>query len=304
MRKLDRLTVVNLAIVGLIILLIFGVWLSRRDESALDRLGENATGQAGSREGAAKRCGSQRTYDLIKRDLFRRAAQIRGADRSAFDRLSAVAVVRMESPVMTGRNDELGTVNCSGRLSLDLPPGVAVVGGRRTLQADLVYRLQPAADGSGDVPILEGADSILVPLATLASVRASQPPVGQQGPAESNMAGPMPPSPEPPDVSMPPPAQLGPAASPSFNCRLARTRGEVAVCRDAGLAALDRQMAAQYQRAMAAADPRRRQWLQATRDSFLRYRDRCGTTACMADAYRGRMREIDDIITGRWVPGR
>ncbi len=174
MRKLDRLTVVNLAIVGLILLLIFGVWLSRRGDSDRDRLGGDEIGQAGSGDVTAKRCGSQRTYDLIKRDLFRRAAQIRGSDRSAFDRLSAVAVVRMEAPVMTGRDDELGTVSCSGRLSLDLPPGVAVVGGRRTLQADLVYRLQPAADGSGDVPILEGADAILVPLATLASVRASR----------------------------------------------------------------------------------------------------------------------------------
>jgi hypothetical protein len=33
-------------------------------------------------------------------------------------------------------------------------------------------------------------------------------------------------------------------ASPSFNCAAARSRGEVAVCNDERLAALDRQMAA------------------------------------------------------------
>ena len=42
-----------------------------------------------------------------------------------------------------------GAVSCSGSLSLDLPPGVGVVGGRRTLSADVDYVVQQAADGSG-----------------------------------------------------------------------------------------------------------------------------------------------------------
>ena len=37
-----------------------------------------------------------------------------------------------------------------------------------------------------------------------------------------------------------------------------------------------------------------------TRDRFLGYRDRCPTDSCIATTYRGRMREIDDIMAGRW----
>src|SRR5687768_4933239 len=143
MRNLDRWTTINLAIGALILLLIVGVWFSQRGGSERNGLPGEAVGKAGSSTDAAKRCASQRTYDLIKRDLFRRAAQIRGTDHSAFDRISAAAVVRMEAPLMTGHDKELGTVSCSGHLSLDLPPGLAVVGGRRTLEADVVYRLQP-----------------------------------------------------------------------------------------------------------------------------------------------------------------
>jgi uncharacterized protein len=86
------------------------------------------------------------------------------------------------------------------------------------------------------------------------------------------------------------------SARPSFNCRYARTGSEVAVCNDGDLAALDRQMSAQYYRALASSDARQRSLLGATRDQFLRARDRCGTKACIADTYRGRMRQIRDIV--------
>ena len=49
------------------------------------------------------------------------------------------AVLRMENPVMESEDSTTGAVNCSGSLSLDLPPGVAVVGGRRTLMSDVDY---------------------------------------------------------------------------------------------------------------------------------------------------------------------
>ena len=89
------------------------------------------------------------------------------------------------------------------------------------------------------------------------------------------------------------------AGRPSFNCANARTSGENAVCGDSGLAALDVRMAGQYRRALSEAGPVQRQQLQATRDRFLAYRDRCPNRRCMADAYVGRMREIRDIMEGR-----
>ena len=56
------------------------------------------------------------------------------------------------------------------------------------------------------------------------------------------------------------------------------------------LAALDRQMAAQYRSAAVAAGPRQQAVLRATRDAFLRYRDGCGSDACVAGAYSRRFR--------------
>ena len=106
-----------------------------------------------------------------------------------------------------------------------------------------------------------------------------------------------------PEAATPPPQE--PAASrPSFDCGSARTRGEIAVCNDNGLAALDLNMATQYRRALASADPDERALLQSTRDRFLRYRDRCSDRQCIADAYVGRMREIRDIAEGNWQPPR
>ena len=74
------------------------------------------------------------------------------------------------------------------------------------------------------------------------------------------------------------------------------------MCNDDGLASLDRQMASQFYSARSRADPAERALLERTRGRFLAYRDRCGSNACMAAAYRDRMREISDIMAGRWRP--
>jgi uncharacterized protein YecT (DUF1311 family) len=222
----------------------------------------------------------------------------------------------MERPLLTDYDTELGTLRCSGRLTLDLPPGVAVVGGRRTLSADIDYVLQPAADGSGDVVMLEGADPIIVPLATLAQTSSGSalplPSSPSATPSEnptrsSEVFAPQgsQPAPQQPAPPIPATRENAPAerptvrSSPSFNCRYARTRSEKAVCSDGGLAALDREMAAQYLRAIANADARERRLLTSTRDEFLRHRDRCTSKACIAQTYRGRMRQIGDIEAGR-----
>jgi uncharacterized protein YecT (DUF1311 family) len=294
-----------------IALLLLIVWLfsgnRSPDQDKLTGAGANVA-QADTPE---KRCASKATYDLIKRDLFRRAAQLRGSDQAAFDKLAAYAIVRMENPVLESEDKDSGAANCSGSLSLDLPPGVAVVGGKRTLTADVDYTVQQAADGSGEVVLLKNADPIVAPLATLA--RTSQPAPQPIAPAATTPTeptlGPVPiPAPAPGTAGAParpapaPPAQT--SARPSFNCANARTRGEIAVCGDSGLAALDRQMASQFGSAMADAGPGQRALLQRTRSRFLGYRDSCRTNACIADAYRGRIHEIRDILEGRWQPAR
>lgn len=284
---------------GLVLLVIIVAYFATNRNSDQDKLTSSriSSSTAPTHE---KLCANNATYDLIKAELFRRAAQLRGGDQAAYDKLSAYAVVRMENPVMESEDDATGAVNCSGSLSLDLPPGVAVSGGRRSLMSDVDYTVQPAAGGSGTTVLLRNADAIITPLATLA--RLSQP--AETATAEGNEV-----APEQPESNAIPPS--GPAATPasptapasparpSFDCATARTRGEIAVCGDPGLAALDRNMAAQYGQAVAVATPEQRDALRETARRFYAYRDRCPNRQCIGDAYVGRIREIRDIIEGR-----
>jgi hypothetical protein len=316
-RGVRKVNWTTLALIGalIVLVLVLAYFASTRNPDQ-DKLTANDVAQSGSQPTATapeKICASKGTYDLIKRELFRRAAQLRGSDQGAFDQLSAYAVVRMENPVMESQDKDTAAVNCSGSLSLDLPPGVAVVGGRHSLTSDIDYTVQPAADGSGPVVLLRNVDAIVAPLATLARVNQPVPqvtaPIERNGapPVESNGVAPAP-APNTARVTGPPPqpqpqASVRPVgARPSFDCAKARARSETEVCSDAGLATLDRNMAAQYGRAMASASPDQRTLLRRTRDRFIGYRNRCPNRACIGEAYVGRMREIRDIMEGRWRP--
>lgn len=309
MRRLNWTTIALIG--GLVILILLIAYFATSRNPDQDKLINEVT-EAQPPATRDKVCASKATYDLIKRELFRRAAQLRGSEQAAYDQLAAYAVVRMENPVMESEDSSSGSVNCSGSLSLDLPPGVAVVGGRRTLMSDVDYTVQPAADGSGQVVLLRNADAIVTPLATLA--RIGQP--SQTAPElnevssdllEGNLTAPElgvapTPAPQPAPPPSPPPKRY--PGRPSFDCSDARSRGEIAVCSDTRLSALDVNMARQYRRAVAAAGPQERELLEHTRNRFLGYRDRCRDRQCIADAYLGRMREIRDIIEGRWQPPR
>jgi hypothetical protein len=240
-----------------------------------------------------KRCSTKATYDLIKGDLFRRAGAGRGNDQAAFDEVEAYAVVRMENAVLESEDTASGTLNCSGSLSLDLPPGVTVAGGRRTLTADIDYTI----DASGNVTV-QNPEAITAPLATLARV-AEAPPTA---PVTTNEVAPE----ENIAASESATAPVGPATTypgrPSFDCSKAQTRGEIAVCSDPGLAVLDVNMSNQYRRALGDSTPQQHALLQSTRNRFVAYRDRCPDRECLAQAYLGRMREIRDIMEGRYAP--
>ena len=303
MQRLNPTVIAAIAL-GLLILLIVGLMVIGNRSSEDDRL---SGGSSTSREDPEARCSSQATYDLIKRDLFRRAAQLRGSDQAAFDSIAASSSIRVEAPLLRDEDASVDSVTCNGTVSLDLAPGVAVVGGRRTLSADVLYTVQPAADSSGDVVTLSNADEIVTPLATLARIA----PV-EEDPLSNTVNAVEPVDPLAPVVGPAPSTQepIGrePAASasaqPSFSCSNARSRGEISVCNDPGLATLDRQMANQFGSALSGADPEQRDLLIRTRDTFLRYRDQCTSNACVAETYRGRMREIRDIMSGDWSPQR
>jgi uncharacterized protein YecT (DUF1311 family) len=292
MRRLNWTTIALIS--GLIVLvLLIGYFLTSRNPDQ-DKLIGNEVAET-QPDQSEKLCSSKATYDLIKRDLFQRAAQLRGSNQAAYDQLAAYAVVRMENAVMESEDSSTGAVNCSGSLSLDLPPGVAVAGGRRTLMSDVDYTVQRG----GDAVELRNADAIVAPLATLTRVEQPAPPTGNEvaPETEGNVAA------SQSGVIQPGPTSAYPGR-PSFDCSQARSRGEIAVCSDSGLSALDLNMVTQYRRALASASPQERQLLEQTGSRFLGYRDRCRDTHCVAEAYLGRMREIRDIMEGTWTSPR
>jgi len=283
-------TVIGL-IAGVVLLVLILTYFATRGNSDQDKLTNAEVASSAPPSNRAKLCASSATYDFIKRELFRRAAQLRGSDRAAYDRLSDAAIVRMEDPVMESEDTTTGAVNCSGSLSLDLPPGVAAVG-RTTLMSDVDYTVQQAADGNGLAVILRNADAIITPLSTLQEVAQpqAQPDANEVAPesTDDNQAG--------PDDSQTSPPQV--RSSTQANC----ANAQPAICSDPGLAALDRDVATEYDHAFAVATPEQRVLLRQTGQRFSAYRERCPDRQCIAAAYANRLREIRDIIQGRWQP--
>lgn len=284
-----------------------------------------------------KACASEGTYDRLKELVFDEAARIRNSDPRNLDPLAAAAVVRMEQPLVKSRDEDLNVTVCTGRFILELPPGAEnAFDGKRRLDAEVEYAAQAAADGSGMVYQMDGAEPIIYRLATfglsgqaLARVvqipQASAPPAA---PAEVVLMEPVAPAPAPAPAAdapsaptrpkTPPPVAPKPApkpavpvqkaeaptrpvsgpARPSFNCRYGRSSSERMVCSSPELAAKDRQMSSIFYAALASADPSTRSHLRRSRDAFLSRRERCGSEACVAAAYNSRIAEIRSIARG------
>lgn len=302
----------------------------------------------GSRPGdsvSAPHCTSRQALDQVKAEIFRRAAELRGTQDAAFANVAQYSVMRIPTR-MVREVRGTGHARCTGTIALDLPPGVAALGDRRSLAAQVGYDLEAGSSGTARLVMLGKADAIVLPLAALfqtppqadqtvtepteagqatpAVPSAVEPQVTQPPPSspqkrppppiqserpkappapapppKKNVAVASPPTPQPtPPIASPPRAPA--AASPSFNCRYARTGAEIAVCNDPSLARLDREMSGQFFRALSVARPGQRAMLQRTRRQFLRLRDSCGSEACVADSYRARMREISAIMAGGW----
>lgn len=349
-----------LALAALFVVVLAAVGIATNRDRGITR-GDRKTDLAGAEETQApdddKRdrtlCASSATYSRLKEVAFEEAFRIRNADPADLDRLAASSVVRMENPVVKSRDDGSGVVVCSGRFVLELPPGAErAFEGQRRLTADIEYAAQAAADGSGMVFQMNGAEPLIYRLASFGlpsgqmqapaandevefAEATPPPPVpaqeeeeGSEEPRATPTPRPTPsprataepearptarPSPRPTPTPTPrrtaeartkeperpaEPVRVRTAANPSFNCRYARSPSERMVCSSSRLAAKDRAMSSLFYSALADADPRTRRELRRTRDRFLAYRDRCGSEACVAEAYDGRVEEIKDIMAG------
>jgi hypothetical protein len=338
-----------LVLAGLLALAVgaFGWSLTRGYDTKKEEVRTETAARAG-KETDQPACASNATYARLKEVAFEEAVRLRNADPANLDTLAAQSVVRMENPVVLSRDKDLNVTVCSGRFILELPPGAEVAfGGQRRLTANVEYAAQAAADGSGMVYEVRGAEPIIQKLAAFnmrggaylpsnqtGDVALAEAPPAPRAPAEQETQdsdpmvdetpspriqtpappppppapvrearrAPTPPAPEPAPRPAPKRAesdasvQAARGANPSFNCRYARSRSERSVCSSERLAAKDRAMSSLFYSALADADSRTRTRLRQTRDRFLAYRENCGSEACIAEAYDGRMLEIRDIM--------
>lgn len=325
MRTLTRLLII-VGVASQFLILGGCDWMQKKDTPNEAREGAKARARARQLQQA---CASSATYDRLKQVAFDEAIRIRNADPVNLDLLATHSVVRMEQPRVARRDDLLDVTVCSGRFILELPPGAErAFAGERRLTADIEYAAQAAADGSGLVYQIKGAEPIIYKLAAFdlknstyrppaapddvrlaadkppeeatAQVETRQPPQAPAVPTQPPPAGPR--RVEPAPAVQPPPETIevrsAARSNPSFNCRHARTRSERMVCGNDRLASLDRAMSSLYYSALSDADRQARADLRRTRDRFLSYRDRCPSERCVADAYHERMAEIRDIVAG------
>ena len=280
-------------------------WMQKKDAPAAKTEKQLA---AERNERIRKACASEATYARLKELVFDEAARIRKTDARNLDSLSAGSVVRMEKPLVKSRDEDLNLTVCTGRFFLELPPGTEnAFDGLRRLTAEVEYAAQAAADGSGLIYQMDGAEPIIYRLAAFGLAPGSTPRLAAAPePAPPVVAAPVPPPPVPPRPSTRAPETEAPEpaapvtvqARPSFSCRHARTPSEKQVCSSPMLAARDRRMASLYYDVMARADPATRRQLRRSRDSFLARRERCRSAECIAAAYDERSAEIRSIESG------
>ena len=191
---------------------------------------------AGPGTDAAARCSSRETSELLKWELFGRAMALRGRDQAAMTQAASHAVVRIAPAGLAATGEASGTVKCSATLVLDLPPNVAVVGGRRSLPSPAQYEVRASEGGEGvHIRLLSNADAIVTPLAALTSVQgvapAAAPDVNAVGAEAVGSAAPAPAPAEPAAVPAPPRETARPRERPQSRAPAAaspRARAEAA----------------------------------------------------------------------------
>jgi hypothetical protein len=137
---------------------------------ACGKVKQNKPDETAQTRAEAKRhkdaCSSKTAYDRMKRAIFDQARGRQDSHRANLDTLESFSFVGMEEPVVEGWDPTLDITRCNGRFILDVPPGVEqALGGQRRLSADIAYTAQGAADASGLVYTISGAEPIVSKLA-------------------------------------------------------------------------------------------------------------------------------------------
>ena len=239
----------------------------------------------------ASLCPDPSAAGLIKRELFRRAGEMRDSDGALLGRAAEVSVVRV-NPSSKGSRD------CGAWVAVDLPPGLVVDGGRTNLNAEVAYEL---AGGNRSLRLssLSGADRLVRTLATLGPAPKER---DDDQPIEPAQVAAVVRKPE--RVVVPGPGKkpvekpIKVAQAPTGCDRLAN-RADQMICASGNLSSLDRQLALLYRQSWNQADEKKRAALLDSRQRFNDRREACSSPNCMTTAYLSRLKEISDIMAGR-----
>ena len=264
---------------------------------------ENAVQQARSKPAAqvpkqsASLCADSTAAGLIKRELFRRAAEIRGIDEELLGRAVRDSVVRIEPSTKSARE---AAFDCTGWVGLDLPPGLAVDGGRTNINAEVAYGLAGESRALR-LASLSGTERLV---RTLASLGPAPKEPDQDEPIEPvRVAAVVRKPPEQAASPVRPPRRV-PDAQPlqapvTSGCGRLTSRTDQMICASGNLSSLDRQLTLLYRQSWNQADKKKRAALLGSRQRFNDRREACGSPNCMTTAYLSRLREISDIMAGR-----
>jgi len=226
--------------------------------------GTNNSAGAATRSSAEQDCAGTEAAGGVKARLFEKAEAAAGAKAANVRALAGGTVARIEQPVVEQREEAAKRTVCAGRLVLDLPPGTA--GGPATAQ--IRYTVQMAADGSGRVYDVYGAEPLFPRLSGGAAPAAT----GPAAAAASTSA---------------------PGAKPSFACGPGNSKVEATICGSKTLADLDRDLAQSYRKALdLGGEPGFREAQQESQRQFLRDRNACQSATCIAGAYRERLEAL------------
>ena len=216
-------------------------------------------------------CGSQDTYTSVKDIVFDEAIKQISGDTVPLNDLKRGVSVTMQFPLVKGINEQLKRTDCSGRLLLGLPPGVtAAFGGERQLKADVIYSVQPAADGNGSVITADGIGFLVQTLVNADATRAMLKVANEGGP------------------------QLVKTYNPSFDCGRHLANVERMICQDEALSEKDRRMSAVFKSKLGYYMGAERQSFLSTQRSLLRERANCADLTCLNDWYDKQLKALGE----------
>jgi len=248
------------------------------DDTAMNAVVANVADGAAS---ADQKCASQVTYDAIKKSIFDAAKKRVTTNASPLNSLSAASILRMNAPLLRNANAQLNRTECSGQLTVVLPPAARnAFGGVTDLSADVQYAVQPAADGSGVVVEVTGTSAMSDQLAAATDAVNQRKAAGGVGGFGSSSTG---------TVT----AFAGKTYNPAFDCGGRLTNAMRMICQDETLSKADRDMDAAYKQAKVDAAKEKLPALIKAQRAFLKARDACADSKCMSDLYSSRAAEIE-----------